>query len=168
MKLHNLIALTFIILLFGSASDDFVRESDYTPILMERQDLERSVMFLDARDIVNPGKIYYKDHMIYLNEKYKGVHVIDNHDPLHPVNTGFINIPGCLDIAIKNNNMMADNATDLVSIDLSTPGLVTVSSRKTNVFPESTPPDLDRIPAIYTIGNRPDNTIIVGWERIEN
>jgi len=165
MKTPNLIFSLFILLLFSSAVSD--SQTDYTPVLMKRADLERSVVLLEARAVKNPGKIYYKDQMIFLNEKYKGVHIIDNHDPLHPVNIGFLNIPGCLDIAIKNSQMFADNATDLVSIDLSIPGEVSVSSRKENVFPERTPPDLTYIPARYTISNRPENTIIVGWERTD-
>jgi hypothetical protein len=105
--------------------------------------------------------------MIYLNEKYKGIHVIDNSNPASPEKIAFINIPGCIDIAIKNNNLLADNAIDLVSIDLSG-GMqaLKVSKRVRNVFPESTPPDLDYIPAVFNHSNRPENTIIVAWKSV--
>lgn len=69
--------------------------------------------------IVRLGKIYYKDKTIYVNESNMGVHVIDNTDPLNPVKTKFINIPGCNDIAIKGNIMYADNVGDLIAIDIS-------------------------------------------------
>jgi hypothetical protein len=132
---------------------------------MERADLEVSIKFRDAIDIINPGKIYYKDETIYLNERYKGIHVIDNHAPSAPQNIGFINIPGCIDIAIKNNSLLADNATDLVALDISDLEHLSVTDRIQNVFPESTPPDLDYIPYMFTKANRPRNTIIVGWEK---
>ena len=77
---------------------------------MERTELEKSVKFRDTQEIENPGKIYYKDQVIYLNEKYKGIHIIDNSNPESPKNIGFINLPGCIDIAIKNNSLFADNA----------------------------------------------------------
>ena len=158
--------LLFSIPILMSSSDDSA-SVDFYPILMERTELERSVFIRDVQDIVNPGKIYYKDNIIYLNEKFKGIHVIDNTNPSAPVNLGFINIPGCIDIAIKNNSLMADNAVDLVSIDL-TNGILdlTVTRRVRNVFPEPTPPNLDFIPHIYNKTNRPDNTIIVGWEAV--
>ena len=154
-------------LFFTSSSYEFYNPSDYYPVLMVRSELEKSVFVRDIQDIVNPGKIYYKDNFIYLNEKYKGIHVIDNTDPSNPVETAFINIPGCIDIAIKNNSLLADNAIDLVSIDLSN-GVqnLKVTKRVKNVFPECTPPDLDYIPSVFNHINRPDNTIIVGWKSI--
>jgi hypothetical protein len=165
MKL-NLLSLLLIILLPGSSGDDFYNPSAYFPVLMDRDDLEISVKFRETQDIVNPGKIYYKDQVIYLNEKYKGIHVINNSDPSNPQNIGFINIPGCIDIAIKNNSLLADNATDLVAIDITDLEHLKVTDRIQNVFPESTPPDLDYIPYMFTIANRPRNTVIVGWKKI--
>lgn len=163
-KIIYLILLSFP--LFIGSSNEFDNPSDYFPVLMERSELEKSVFYRTPQDIVNPGKIYYKDNTIYLVEKYKGVHVIDNTNPSNPQNNAFINIPGCIDIAIKNNSLMADNAIDLVSVDLSE-GVenIKVTKRVMNIFPESTPPDLDYIPYMFNHSNRPENTIIVGWEK---
>ena len=154
-------------LLLISSDYAYHRQSEYFPVLMERTELEKSVFSLDVQEIRKTGKIYYKDSFIFLNELYKGIHVIDNTDPNNPKNIGFINIPGCIDIAIKNNSLLADNATDLVAIDLSN-GLngLTVTKRVRNVFPECTPPDLDYIPGEFNHSNRPENTIIVRWEPI--
>ena len=63
---------------------------------------------------------------------------------------------------------MADNATDLVAISLANSGQIAVTERIKNIFPESTPPDLDYIPYMFTVANRPRNTVIVGWEKIDN
>jgi hypothetical protein len=159
--------LIFIPFLLTSSVSDFHNPSDFFPVLMERSELEKSVFIKDVQEIIRPGKIYYKDNMIYLNELYKGIHVINNTDPAAPEKIAFINIPGCIDIAIKNNSLLADNAVDLVSIDLSK-GLenITVTSRTRNVFPESTPPDLDYIPSVFNHSNRPENTIIIAWESL--
>lgn len=169
MKRIYYIAVLFFPLLLSLSSSDYNNPSDYLPILMERTELEKSVFYRDAQEISTPGKIYYKDNIIYLNELYKGIHVIDNSDPANPQNIGFINIPGCVDIVIKNNSLLADNAIDLVSINLSNEleNLI-VTKRVRNVFPETTPPDLDDIPYLFNHSNRPENTIIVGWELIDN
>jgi hypothetical protein len=165
----NLFSL-FLLILFslGSSRDYISNPSEYFAVLMERPELEASVKFLDPQVIADPGKIYYKDQFIYLNEKYKGVHVINNSNPANPVNIGFINIPGCIDIAIKNNSLLADNATDLVAISINNLEQLAVTKRIQNVFPESTPPDLNYIPYMFTPANRPGNTIIVGWKKLEN
>ncbi len=168
MKTKLLPLLLLILLSLGSSRDNFSNPSEYFAILMERDDLEESIIYREAQDIVDPGKIYYKDHTIYLNEKYKGIHVIDNSNPANPQNIGFINIPGCIDISIKNNSLLADNATDLVAIDISNLQQLSVTKRIQNVFPESTPPDWNEIPYMFTPANRPRNTVIVGWEKLEN
>jgi len=160
--------LFLVVLLFTSSGDDSFNPSEYFPVLMERPELEKSIKYRDAQSIENPGKIYYKDGIIYLNEKYKGIHVIDNSNPEAPVNVGFLNIPGCIDIAIKNNSLMADNATDLVSIDITNLSALKVTGRLQNAFPECTPPDLEYIPYMFSSSNRPRNTIIVGWKKMDN
>lgn len=157
--------LLLVPLFLASSNDDYYFPTDFYPILMERSELEKSVFIREPQDIQVTGKIYYKDNIIYLNERFKGIHVIDNSDPTAPTNVAFINIPGCIDIAIKNNSLLADNAIDLVSIDLSS-GFenLKVTKRVRNVFPESTPPDLDYIPSRFNHSNRPEGTIIVRWE----
>ena len=166
-KIYYLILLIPFVL--TSSVSEFYNPSEYFPVLMERSVLEQSVFIRETQEIKNTGKIYYKDNVIYLNELYKGIHVINNSDPANPENLAFINIPGCIDIVIKNNSLIADNAIDLVSIDLSN-GVqnLTVTSRVKNVFPESIPPDMNYIPSVFNHSNRPENTIIVGWELLTN
>ena len=81
----------------------------------------KAIVAAPAQPILKLGKIYYKDHTIYVNESNLGVHVIDNADPSNPVKTGFLRIPGCHDIAIKGNILYADNVGDLVAIDITDP-----------------------------------------------
>ncbi|MBN1185946.1 MAG: hypothetical protein JXB49_26935 [Bacteroidales bacterium] len=138
-------------------------EIEYEPIIMKRNDLEQSVSFQPIRDLNNPGKIYLKDNYIYINERFKGVHVIDNSDPTSPVKTGFIRIPGCQDIAIMGNYLYADNAVDLITIDISSTPSITITSRIRDVYPDLLPPDSDVMPTIFNKENRPENTIIIEW-----
>jgi hypothetical protein len=134
-------------------------EGEYTPVLMERADLAHSVSYQPgSRALVNPGKIYLQQPYIFINERYKGVHVINNTDPSHPVNEGFILAPGCIDMAVKGNIMYLDNAVDLVAFDLKAR---VVTKRIPDVFPEPVAPDQ----AYYYGFNRPEKLVVVGWKK---
>jgi hypothetical protein len=161
--MKQLIFAIGIMLLFCSVEPVPSEPFPYRPIIMKREVLESSVKMLEPAKVVKPGKIFIKDNYIFINEKYHGVHIINNADPSNPVNEGFLRIPGCIDIAMKGNILYADNAVDLVAVDLSNPDNVMVTKRIRNVFPEHTPPGYDWIPWNYTADNRPQNTIIVDW-----
>ncbi len=139
--------------------DRILTRQDYLPIFMERSDLEKSVFYIpEARELRHTGKIYTKDGYVYVNERYKGVHVIDNKDPHHPKIFAFINAPGCIDMAVKGNIMYLDNAVDLVAFDLNSKE---VKKRIPRVFPEPSAPDGGE----YRIPKRDEKYIIVGWKK---
>ena len=133
---------------------------EYIPIFMERSELEKSVSYQAAgRELIQPGKIYHKAPYIYVNEKYKGVHIIDNSTPSNPQNVGFIVAPGCIDMAVKGNIMYLDNAVDLVAFDLANKK---VTKRIAGIFPEPVSPNTFYY---YNIESRPDNFVLVGWKK---
>lgn len=74
------------------------------------------------------GKIWYADDILYINMVEKGVLVIDNKNPQKPKKLGFIEIPGNIDIAIKDKVLYANNNDDLVALDISK--LKKVSNKK--------------------------------------
>jgi hypothetical protein len=162
--MKKLIIAAGIFILFCSIEPVPSEPFPYRPILMTRQMLEGSVEMLEPAKLIKPGKIYIKDNYLFINEKYRGVHIIDNTDPSNPVKTGFLRIPGCIDIAMKGSILYADNAVDLIAVDLSNPASISVTKRIKNIFPEHTPPGNTVIPWNYEPENRPANTIIVEWE----
>ena len=137
--------------------------TQYRPVLMKKSDLPASVFFQSIRDFENPGKIYLYQDRIFIVDLFRGIHVINNQNPEEPHKTGFIHIPGIMDIAIQNNVLFADNAIDLVAIDLQNYPDLNVLDRKQAVFPEPAPPDLEYIPGKFSAHNRPPETVIVGW-----
>ncbi len=139
--------------------------SAFTPILMDREAMIAAVAWQEPREINNPGKIYYHQEHIFLNERYKGVHVIDNGNPNNPRQVGFISVPGTVDLAAKGSVLYLDNATDLIAVAIGTPGSIRVTQRLENVFPDLAPPDALQVPTAFTKAKRPVNTVIVGWER---
>jgi hypothetical protein len=69
-------------------------------------------------------------------------------------------------MAVKDNVLYVDNATDLVAITFDTTNWagITVSKRIRDILPELSPPDYQYIPWEYTRTKRPKNTVIVGWK----
>ena len=142
---------------------DFYPVSGYIPVLMDRTEMEQAIKFEPPRPMNDPGKIYYKDSYLFIVEKYKGVHVIDNSNAANPEKIGFIHIDGVRDIAIKNNVMYADNAVDLIAVQLNASYTsISVTKRLKNYFPEMASPDGMDFPS-HIYKNRPANSIIVAW-----
>ncbi|MDO6390064.1 hypothetical protein Q4E40_08005 [Pontibacter sp. BT731] len=143
-------------------SVDPMPESAYAPILMSRQQLESSILKKEPRTISNPGKIYRYGSYILINEQYKGVHIINNQNPKAPVNMAFIQVPGCVDMAVKDDMLYVDNAVDLVAIKLSGMETIQVAKRVRDALPSLLPPD--NLEVYYNRAGAPEDAIIVGWE----
>lgn len=131
---------------------------DYIPYFMERGELERSVFYTaGARRMHEPGKIWVQGDRLFVNERYKGVHIIDNSNPAAPVQTGFIVAPGCLDMAVKDGIIYVDNAVDLVAFDMSRNS---VTERIKDFFPPPASPD-----GQHYYWNPDSDKIVVGWRK---
>jgi hypothetical protein len=139
----------------------YIWQSQFEPVIMERADLEKSIKLIEPQTIKDFGKIYIKDSLLFVNEKYEGVHILDNSDPSNPENLGFIVIPGNIDISITNNIIYADNSVDLVAIKYNSNG-VEVVDRNREVFPELNAPDGGNY-SYNALNDRPENSVIVKW-----
>ena len=152
-----------IILAFASACTDQVFETFTAndPVYMSYTDLRSAVKMSVAREMNNPGKIYFKDNFIFINEKMKGVHVYDVSNPNNPQNKGFIEIPGNVDIAIKDNILYADSYIDLVSIDVSSFSAIKEVGRVEKIFPYTLPTYDTKYPVAKLDEKR---GVVTGWE----
>ena len=155
--------VVLLILLFASACTDKVYETfnANAPIYLSYEDLRSAVKMTAACELNNPGKIYFKDQYIFINEKMRGVHVYDVSDPANPQNKGFIEIPGNVDIAIKDNILYADSYVDLVSIDVSSFSAIKEVGRVKKVFPYTLPTYDTKYPLAKL---DEDKGVITGWE----
>ncbi len=93
----------------------------YNPIYTTLADIRINIQSEPPRELVNPGKLYFYNNYILVNEIREGIHIIDNTDPKNPNNLAFIPIPGNVDMAVRNNTMFVDNYMDILSIDISDP-----------------------------------------------
>lgn len=163
-KIFTYIVLLMSILLVLSSCEDKIIET-YTanvPVYITHDELRSSIQQENSRSLENPGKIYFYNNYLFVNEYLKGIHIIDNTNPLLPQNTGFINIPGNVDIAIKDDILYADSYIDLVAIDISDLNSISEVNRLKEIFPYILPPLRDenyRVDEVdYSKG------IVIDWE----
>jgi hypothetical protein len=140
------------------------QDSKYKPILLDTISLFKSISFGPLKDINNPGKVYVDNVDLFVVEQYAGVHFFDNTNPSNPIQTGFLSVPGCLDMSVSGNVMYLNNAQDMVAIDISNPKNPVVTRRIRNAYAKPGTPDGAELTNVYA--KIPDNTVIVGWERI--
>ncbi|TVR70877.1 MAG: hypothetical protein EA408_10400 [Marinilabiliales bacterium] len=131
------------------------------PIYMSFQEFRSAVKSAETRGIEYPGKIYFKDNLLFINEVNEGIHVINNADPSNPVPLTFYEIPGNVDIAIRGNILFADSFIDLVAIDISDIFDPVEAGRLENAFPNTLPPIEQPRPIS---GYDPELGVVVGWQ----
>ena len=107
----------------------------WNPVYVQMDEVRQDIQMEGPRQLEQPGKIYFYQDMIFINEYRKGIHVIDNQDPTSPNPIAFINIPGNVDMAAIGNLLYADNYVDLVTISIEQPDNPQFVSRTEDVFP---------------------------------
>jgi len=169
-SLHLNFALAGIILMgitVSSCKDRTYEEITYTanvPVYMSLSEFRSAVKRTTARPLMHPGKIYKKDQFIYINELNEGIHVFDNSNPANPSEVAFIEIPGNLDMAIRNSLLYVDSYIDLVVIDISEPANPFEVDRIKDAFPNVLPP-LDYTYPVYGLDF--SKGVVTGWETRE-
>lgn len=116
------IVILFVIGFFSTGCTDKCEiDRQYTyfkPVYQTTEEIRSAVSFENPQSIIQPGKIYFKEGILFINEVGKGIHLIDNTNPRLPRPLAFINIPGNFDIAAKGNFLYADSYIDLLVFDI--------------------------------------------------
>ncbi|MDT0687501.1 LVIVD repeat-containing protein [Autumnicola psychrophila] len=167
MKKRTFIPFLALFLLFFTSCEKEEPAGEYyevaVPITQSIAEFRASVKIQEPRVITEVGKIYsYKDY-VFVNDKYQGVHVIDNRDPYAPKKIQYISIPRNLDIAVKNDMLYADSGMDLVVFDVSNIENIKKVERVKNVFPNTN----FNVPAeaafVDTKSFDPEQEVILGY-----
>jgi len=144
----SVVALFSVFLL--SCDDSTYKEyKGNAPVYITWDDLRTSVTTEQDADLVNPGKIYFKDNYIFIVEELKGIHVFDNADPSSPVKKTFVNLPGVVDISVSGYIMYADSYVDLVVLDVQNIDNIHEVGRVKDIFPYTVPPTGNDFPMGY-------------------
>jgi len=157
------LAFALFVLLSGCVQDTCQKTATYArfePVYMSYGDFRASYDVEDPRTLENPGKMYFKDGYIFINEINEGIHIIDNREPANPRMLAFISIMGNKDLAAKGNILYADSYIDMLIIDISNPALPELIDRREDVFPyEMTFVDGNVLWADQSRG------VVVDWEK---
>ncbi|GAA0740185.1 hypothetical protein GCM10009431_10070 [Gaetbulibacter jejuensis] len=137
------------------------------PQVMSKAEFRNSVEILPSQTIDEAGKIYVYQDYIFVNDEFKGVHIIDNSNPAFPQQISSIKIPGNVDISIKDNYLFADSSIDLLVFDISNINNIQMVERLEDVFSYynyQIPVGTD----VAEFGDyNPENDVIVGWELVQ-
>jgi hypothetical protein len=160
----NSFRLLVLLVLIGSTQVSCIKDkvteryTFFRPVYSIKANVKAAIGSSPATSIINPGKIFVKGNYVFLNEIDRGIHVIDFSNPANPRNLAFINIPGCVDMAVRANYLYADLYTDLVTLDITDPLKVKVQQYQESVFPHR----------IYMNGFMADTTkFITNWIRVD-
>jgi hypothetical protein len=110
MKTKLFFSLLLISFLFNSCIKDknLKTYTIYRPDYSVKASVKENAKLNNSEPLKNLGSFALYNNTMYINEKGKGIHVIDYRNPSSPVNKGFIPIPGNLGLSIKNNVLYAD------------------------------------------------------------
>lgn len=168
-------AKLFLLLVFSAALtsscihyDDKVRAphfdgTGYQPVYMSDEEVSR-VSTGPARPLTDPGKIYLLEPYLFVNERGKGIHVIDNTDPADPKNIAFISIPGNHDMAAKGEWLYADNYTDLLTFHIADPQHIVLTKRTPDAIPAQNYPPQTNV--FFECADAAKGAV-VAWEKVE-
>jgi len=135
------------------------------PVFMATETFRNSVKVNSVpQKITSVGKMCFYNHYLYISEPEKGIHIINNTDPANPQQTGFIELLGNADLAIRNGMLYADSYIDLVWFDVSNPALPELKGRLDSIFPTAVPMTQNQYGIDYTMIYPATNKgIIIGW-----
>lgn len=112
--------------LLVSPERDLIKVGYYIPRYAEPGSGILSVDLQDPIPLETTGKIiHYKDY-IFINKPLEGIHILNNEDPKNPVNQGFIQVKGSLDMAIINDFLYVDQFSAMVVLDITNMNTITL------------------------------------------
>ncbi len=122
----------------GCLKDSCTRSVNFTriePIFENMEAVRNTAIILEPpKPIQNPGRVVSYGSQLLINEKGKGIHLIDNSDPVNPFMSSFLAIPGNYNFAVNNGVLYANSYVDLLVFELNVMGPSTMPDQ-TASFP---------------------------------
>lgn len=107
----------------------------YVAEVMSLDELRSAVRATAPAPVAEAGKIYLWDRYLFLNDVQRGIHVFDVSDSRAPKKKAFIEIPGNIDLAVRDGYLYADSFIDLVVLDVRNMNDIREVDREEGVFP---------------------------------
>lgn len=131
---RKIVISSLLLLIFNGCVEYEDRKECKEANYMTFEELRKGIKVEEPREIEKAGKIYLYGDMLLVSDSQKGIHIIDNSDKNNPKNRLFLNIPGNVDIAIKDGYLYADSYRDLVVIDLNDEDNIKEVNRTIDIF----------------------------------
>lgn len=136
------LSVSLVIFLFGSVlmhscrstCDKTVYYNAKIPVYGSLESIRSTFDVIEVQPMDTILRIVELGHAYFLEEKGKGVHVIDKLSAGKPNRTAFIEIPGCLSIEGNGNTLYIGQATDLIVVDVTDLNSISQLQRIQNVF----------------------------------
>lgn len=139
--MNKLLALVLFIFIGTFSSclkddcDQIYRYIALNPVYKSGNDFRvKEIKSTAGKELTQPGKIYFYKNYLLINELREGIHVYDNSDQTNPVKVAFWEIPGNVDIEIRDDILMADSYTDLLFININNINQPVLRTRLQEVF----------------------------------
>ncbi|MBI1305044.1 MAG: hypothetical protein GC181_00355 [Bacteroidetes bacterium] len=132
-----LITVSSISAIFSSCNTHCRQTRRYVanvPVYESLTDIRNSIKIQSSVSLENPGKINQYGDLLFIIEKEKGIHVVDNSNPSSPVFKKFISMHACHDIATGNGLLYVDQGPDIVAFDISDIDQIQVVGRSEKVI----------------------------------
>jgi hypothetical protein len=125
---------TFTLFFLLACDNEYIPPGGFDAILIPRTQLENSFGFVREKEILEVGPSVTNDQYVFVVEPYTGIHVYDISQETEIKKIGFIEVIGVQDLAIDGDILYADNAVDLLTIDISNPSSPKIVDRLVNVL----------------------------------
>lgn len=137
LKLIPVLTVGALVVGLGSCKDTCSKERIYeasVPVYLSFDELRQPVTVTASQTLENPGKFWRKDNYLFVSDIHKGIHVYNIANVASPYEMAFVSVPGVVDVAVKDNYLLADSYTDLLVLDISNPGQPAQAKRLNDVF----------------------------------
>jgi hypothetical protein len=111
------------------------------PIYISKDSLT-DIRNLPPQPIEKTGSIFWYGSYFLMIEEMKGIHVFEVKDSVQPIPLTFLKIPAVSSFTIQNDVLFADNATNLVAIDVSNIQNIVLLSVSEDVYTQQPFPPL--------------------------
>ncbi len=165
------ILTTILILAFVSCEKPPFSANTLIPDYFNALDFS-SIEATEPQAIVNQGSIVKVGDYLFINDRKRGIHVVDNSEPGFPFYLLFWKIPGNQTFTIKGNYLYADNGPHMLVINISDFNNIQYESYIENVFLENMREQFpeDAVSGQFFTCPDPDKGLVKSWrnEIVEN
>ncbi len=128
-----------LLLLLGACTDmtntgDIMPALAFAPVYASVE-WDAPVEMQPAKPTVTAGKIYAFRDFAFQVDQYNGIHIIENAKSAQAKKIGFLQVPFCTEISIRNNYLYTNHNNDIVVFNLANPTAPQLVKRLKDAFP---------------------------------